>query len=141
MILDLPVSVRFPPPSYFPLQLNLSRHFPNEWEGVFVVALIALPSAGPPSNRSSNRYVYTYDIKDMCGLPQAGIFTHNQLVEFLQPFGYIPMSVPSVVWRHKVHTISFTLVVDDFGVKCTKENNSEHILSNLQIQYKVTRDW
>ena len=58
------------------------------------------------------------DVKEgMYRIPQEGRIAHDQLFEFLEPFGYVPMSVTSGLCRYKVRLISFTLVVDYFGVK------------------------
>ena len=50
IILDLPVSVRLPPHSPFPLQPYVSQHPAYEREGVFVVDPPDLPSTDPSCN-------------------------------------------------------------------------------------------
>ncbi len=42
---------------------------------------------------------------------------------------------------HKWQPISFTLVVDDFGVKYTNKDDVTHLLDVLQKEYKVDTDW
>ncbi len=51
------------------------------------------------------------------GLPQAGIIAQDLLTKRLHKAGYRQSKVTPGYWRHDWHPISFTLVVDDFGVK------------------------
>jgi hypothetical protein len=45
------------------------------------------------------------------------------------------------LWYHDTRPISFTLVVDDFGVKYVNKTDVEHLLESLQGTYKLTADW
>ena len=45
------------------------------------------------------------------------------------------------LWRHKTRPITFTLVVDDFGVKYTTEEDAQHVVSVLRQHYDITEDW
>ncbi len=51
------------------------------------------------------------------GLPQAGILTNKPLRWKLAPFGYFEHANTPGLWYHVSRPITFTLVVDDFGVK------------------------
>ena len=53
----------------------------------------------------------------MHGLFQAGIIAHKALKENLRSFGYEPAPITPGLWRHNKNGITFTLVVDDFGIK------------------------
>ncbi len=53
----------------------------------------------------------------MYGLPQAGIIVQNLLNKCLCKAGYRQSTITPGYWRHNWHPISFTLVVDNFGVK------------------------
>ena len=53
----------------------------------------------------------------MPGLKQAGIIVNKRLTKHLQKFGYETVVHTPSLWRHKTIPITFTLVVDDFGVK------------------------
>ena len=86
-------------------------------------------------------YVFVEIRKGMYGLPQAGKLAHDRLVEFLKPHGYIPVPFTPGLWRHTSRPISFTLVVDDFGVKYTCRKDAEHLMDSLRLQYAVTEDW
>ena len=45
------------------------------------------------------------------------------------------------MWRHAWRPISFTLVVDDFGVKYKGVNNANHLLKSLEEHYDVSVNW
>ena len=53
----------------------------------------------------------------MYGLFQAGIIANTALKGHLRPFGYEPAPITPGLWRHNKNVITFTLVVDDFGIK------------------------
>ena len=55
------------------------------------------------------------------GLPQAGILANKRLHRKLAPFGYHECVDMPGLWRHETRAISFTLVVDNFGVKYVKK--------------------
>ena len=45
------------------------------------------------------------------------------------------------IWKHDTRNIMFTLVVDDFGIKFTNRQDSEHLASALEDLYVITKDW
>ena len=45
------------------------------------------------------------------------------------------------LWKHVSHPISFTFVVDNFGVKYVNKKNSNHIIAALKGKYKISKDW
>ncbi len=52
----------------------------------------------------------------MYGLSQAGIITQEFIETQLKTAGYTQSKLTPGYWKHEWHPISFTLVVDDFGV-------------------------
>ena len=56
-------------------------------------------------------------------LPLAWKLAHDNLVEFLSKHGYKPVKCTPGLWTHDTRKISFALVVDDFGVKFTKDKD------------------
>jgi hypothetical protein len=60
------------------------------------------------------------------GLPQAGILANKRLHRKLAPFGYYESTNTPGLWRHKSRPLTFTLVVDDFGVKFVDKANVDH---------------
>jgi hypothetical protein len=88
-----------------------------------------------------NGFVSVEIQRGMYGLPQAGKVANNQLVKFLSPHGYTPVPLTHRLWRHSERTVTFTLVVDDFGVKYTKRDDAEHLITTLEQYDKVSTDW
>ena len=87
-------------------------------------------------------YVYIEIRKGIYGLKQAGKLAHDQLKTFLEPHGYKPTLSKPGLWIHDTRKISFTLIVDDFGVKYEKDADAVHLMSILKNNYeKVTEDW
>ena len=77
----------------------------------------------------------------MYGLPQAGKLAHDQLVERLATEGYYPVQFTEGLWRHVWRPLTFTLVVDDFGVKFVGIEHANHLVKTLKKWYEVTEDW
>ena len=68
-------------------------------------------------------------------LPQAGILVTRKIRHYLSIFGYIQVKHTYSLFRHKTHKLSFTLVIDDFGVKCSVHADLDHL--NNSIQNKI----
>jgi hypothetical protein len=77
----------------------------------------------------------------MYGLPQAGIIAQQLLEKRLCQHGYHQSKTTSGLWKHDTRLISFTLVVDNFGVKYVGEENAQHLLDTVQQFYKCLCDW
>jgi hypothetical protein len=79
--------------------------------------------------------------KGMYGLPQAGRLENNLLVTRLVPHGYRPCQHTHGLWRYDTKPVTFTLVVDDFGIKYSWKENADHLINALKENYKVAEDW
>jgi hypothetical protein len=77
----------------------------------------------------------------MYGLPQAGIIAQDLLTKRLHKAEYRQSKVTPGYWRHEWRPISFTLVIDDFGVKCINKTDINHLASVLSQDYKIDTDW
>ena len=77
----------------------------------------------------------------MYGLPQAGKLAQDQLSKRLKKVGYYQSKTTPGYWKHEWRPISFTLVVDNFGVKYINKAGVEHLLSVLKEKYEVDTDW
>jgi hypothetical protein len=75
------------------------------------------------------------------GLPQAGILANKRLRHKLAPFGYYEHTNTPRLWYHKMRPISFTLVVDDFGVKYVNKDDVDHLIASIKTTYMLTKDW
>ena len=69
------------------------------------------------TTKVKNGYVYIEIQKGMYGLPQAGILANKLLKQRLAKHGYNELKHTSGLFKHKTRPISFTLVVDNFGIK------------------------
>ena len=69
------------------------------------------------SEIAEDGYVYIRVEKGMYGLPQAGRIANQLLVKRMRKAGYHPCQFTPGLWRHVWRPITFTLVVDDFGIK------------------------
>ena len=78
----------------------------------------------------SSGWCYIEIQKAIPGLKQSGLLSHNQLKDTLATGGYFPSKHTNGLWLHKTRNISFTLVVDDFGVKYT---NKRRCLSSYDL--------
>jgi hypothetical protein len=76
--------------------------------------------------------VYIKIQKGMYGLPQAGILANELLQRNLAQDGYRPMNHTHSLWTHDNHPISFSLVVDDFGVKYIGREHAEHLMTCIK---------
>jgi hypothetical protein len=86
-------------------------------------------------------YIYCEIQKGMYGLPQAGIIAQQLLEKRLKAHGYRQNTITPGLWKHDKRSISFSLVVDDFGVKYVGEENAQHLLDTVQKYYKCSCDW
>ena len=63
--------------------------------------------------------------KGMYGLPQAGILANDRLQAHLATHGYVAAKHTPGFFTHVDRPISFTLVVDDFGVKYVGKEHAQ----------------
>ena len=78
----------------------------------------------------SDGWVYMKIAKGIYGLSQAGKLANDLLKKRLVTVGYYPCQYTTSLWRHKWRPVSFTLVVDDFGVKFVGEHHVNHLKSH-----------
>ena len=79
--------------------------------------------------------------KGMCGLPQAGRIANDALVPCLAKHGCIQSKCTHGLFNHKTRPVSFSLVVDDFGVKYVRKENTQHLVDTLANKCTITTDW
>jgi hypothetical protein len=79
--------------------------------------------------------------KGMYRLPQAGIIAKHRLQAHLKTHGYFATPNTPGMFQHKSRPFTFSLVLDDFGIKYVGKHNAEHLLACLQELYTVTTDW
>jgi hypothetical protein len=89
---------------------------------------------------TTDGFIYTEFQKGMYGLPQAGIIAQELLAERLGKHGYSQSDIIPGLWKHATKPICFTLVVDDFAVKYTREQDANHLISALKENYEISID-
>ena len=88
-----------------------------------------------------NGQVYVEIRRGMYGLPQAGLLAQQLLEGRLNAKGYSQSTLVPGPWTHEWRPITFTLCVDDFGVKDTGEQHADHLMAILQEHYTISHDW
>ena len=86
-------------------------------------------------------FIYVKFVKGVYGLPHAGIIAQKLLEERLAKHGYTQSDMTPGYWSHDTRPISFTLIVDDFGVKYVGEEHAQHLIDVLKEHYEVAEDW
>ena len=86
-------------------------------------------------------FVYLEMRRAVWGLPQAGILANKLLRRRLLPHGYYKCANTPGLWKHVSRPISFTLVVDDFGVIYVGKEHATHLIECIKKKYGVTEDW
>jgi len=89
----------------------------------------------------TNGHVMVEIRKGIYGLPQAGILANKLLNERLLAGGYYPAQYTPGLYLHKTRKISFTLWVDDFGIKYGSRDDVDDLITLLGKQYEMTIDW
>ena len=86
-------------------------------------------------------FVYVEIMGAMYGLKQAGKISNDDIIEYLKEFGYYPSRKTPGLWLHKTRKISFTLVVDDLGVKYIDKADEDHLFSAIESKYPLKIYW
>jgi hypothetical protein len=86
-------------------------------------------------------FIYLQMRKAVWGLPQAGILAKKLLRKQLAPHSYYKCKNTPVLWKHRTQPISFTLVVNDFGIKYERQEDIDHLIASIKAKYKVNKDW
>lgn len=66
---------------------------------------------------------------------------NDELVIHLKTHGYVQSQHTPGLFTHLTRPISFTLVVDDFGIKYVGKTHAEHLIEILKLKYPITIDW
>ena len=85
----------------------------------------------------SQGYVYAKIKKALYGLEESGRIAHEDMVDHLASFGYHESKLTKGLFMHETKDISFTLVVDDFGIKWTKEEDLNQLIAALEQKYEM----
>ena len=75
------------------------------------------------------------------GLKEAGKLANIQLQKVLATEGYYPCPFTQGFFCHETRDITFSLVVDNFGVKYTNRKDAEHLESVIKKNYPMKTNW
>ena len=92
-------------------------------------------------DKQINEFIYVSVEKGMYGLVQSGIIAHTALKEHLRSFGYGPVPITPGLWHHNKNGITFTLAVENFGIKYKIQEDAMHLIHTLQEKYEITQYW
>ena len=68
----------------------------------------------------------------MPGLKQAGTIANIRIGKHLNTRGYVQSTFVPSLWKHKTLPVSFTLVVDDLGIKHVGKKSINNLLDTLK---------
>ena len=85
--------------------------------------------------------IYLQANKGMYGLPHGGLIANVLLEKRLNKAGYFQSKLVPGLWSHKTRPVTFTLVVDDFGVKYIGKEHALHLKAVIEQHYKCSAEW
>ena len=85
-------------------------------------------------------FIYLEIRRGMYGLTEAGVIAFDQIVRYLAPHGYETSPCTPGLWCHTIRPTTFTLCVDDFGVKYVSKEDAHHLVNALKTNYEVITD-
>jgi hypothetical protein len=86
-------------------------------------------------------FVFLQMYRTIWGLPQAGILVNQLLQKRLLPHGYYKFTNTPGLWKHSIHPIAFTLVINNFGAKNVGKGHADHLMQCIKRDYELTKDW
>ena len=89
---------------------------------------------------ATDGWVYIRIIRGMYGLPQAGIIANDLLQARLKEAGYHQCQFTPGLYKHVWRPVTFTLVVNDFGVKFVGDQHANYLCKTLAKHYNITVD-
>ena len=79
--------------------------------------------------------------KIMYDLTQAGILAQHLLKQWPAKYGYTQFRYTPEFLKHLWRPISFTLIINDFGVKYIVKEHAQHLINVLENDYEISKDW
>jgi hypothetical protein len=118
-----------------PLNQYKYMHIPIGMSSAWIVAQFDL------LHKVVKGHIYLKMQRAVWGLSQAGILPNKLLRKRLAPHGYYKCKQMPGLWKHATRPISFTLVVDNFGMKYANKYDINHLIQCLKKKYELTEDW
>ena len=76
----------------------------------------------------------------MYGIPEAGRLANDLLRARLKKYGYIEATHTPGYWEHIWKTVSWTLIVDDFGFNFMNKRHVDELLKIMSQWYVMKMD-
>ena len=76
----------------------------------------------------------------MYGLKESGRIANEDIVDHLGAHGYHESKFTTGLFRHTDKDITFTLVVDDLGIKWSQKADLDHLMTTLEKKYEMKID-
>ena len=89
---------------------------------------------------SQNGWIYFEILHGCYGLPQSGRLANNLLCTPIEKEGYYGAATTPGLWSHKLRSIQFVLIVDNFGIKYVGKEHALHLLKTLEQNDEITTD-
>ena len=86
-------------------------------------------------------YVYIEIRRGIYGLPQSGLLAQQLLGKRLNSEGYNQNILVPGLWTHTWRLITFTICIDDFGVKYVDKQHVDHLMTVLSNHYTISSNW
>ena len=74
----------------------------------------------------------------MYGIKAVGIIAYKSPVKNLAPYSYILDPIYLGIWYHTSRPTTFTLSVNNFGIKYFHQDNMNHLLHVLRQNYSIS---
>jgi hypothetical protein len=110
------------------MRMKLAEH-PKEFAQIYKLHNLA----------NANGFISIKIQKGMYDLPQAGILAQELFKKCLNKHGYCQSPITPGLWGHNFCPISFTLCVDDFGIKYVGREHVEHLSGILKEHSNAPR--
>ena len=69
------------------------------------------------------------------------LIVQELLEKLVEKHGYQQSKLTPGFWKHRWRLISFSLVVNDFGVKYLGKQHVTHLINALKENYEISQDW
>ena len=89
----------------------------------------------------SDTKVYVCVTSGVPGMIQAGYLAQQKLIPILAKAGFKQCPNTKCLFRHTTRDIDFSLIVDDFGIRYSKESDVMDLLAALEVHYPMKVDW
>ena len=90
---------------------------------------------------ASNGWVYMDIHKDMICLKQQTTLQITTSSSASPSLAMPSLPEPPPLWKHGTKDITFSLVVDNFGLQYGGKKNSDHLIQALKKLYTISVDW